>query len=71
MKLLLLSLVLPLTAFSHPGHQHSDWIASLTHNPMVIVLSFVGVALLGAPVLSYLTRRKQALSFYGKFGRRS
>ena len=55
MKLLLLSLVLPLTAFAHPGHQQADWIASLTHNPMVIVLSLVGVALLGAPVLVGLT----------------
>ena len=71
MKLLLLSLVLPLTAFAHPGHQHADWIASLTHNPMVIVLSLLGVALLGAPVLAYLPRRKQALSSYGKFERRS
>ena len=71
MKLLLLSLVLPLTAFAHPGHQHADWIASLTHNPAVIVLSLLGVALLGAPVLACLPRRKQALSFYGKFGRRS
>ena len=71
MKLLLLSLVLPLTAFAHPGHQHLDWIASLTHNPMLIVLSLFGVALLGAPVLAYLPRRKQALRVYGKFGRRS
>ena len=55
MKPLLLSLVLPLTAFAHPGHQHADWIASLTHNPIVIVLSLVGVALLGAPVLAWLT----------------
>ena len=71
MKMLLLSLVLPLTAFAHPGHQHADWIASLTHNPVVIVLIFLGVALLGAPVLAYLPRRKQALSSYGKFERRS
>ena len=55
MKLLLLSMVLPLTAFSHPGHQHADWVASLTHNPMVIVLSFLGVPLLGAPVMAWLT----------------
>ena len=55
MKLLLLSLVLPLTAFAHPGHQHADWIASVTLNPIVIVLSLVGVALLGAPVLAWLT----------------
>ena len=55
MKLLLLSLVLPLTAIAHPGHQHADWIASLTHNPIVIVLSLLGVALLGAPVLTWLT----------------
>ena len=71
MKMLLLSLVLPLTAFAHPGHQHTDWIASLTHNPTVIVLSLLGVALLGAPVLAYLPRRKHALSSYGKFERRS
>ena len=57
MKLLLLSLVLPLTAFAHPGHQHADWIASLTHNPAVIVLSLLGVALLGAPVLARFTSR--------------
>ena len=55
MKMLLLSLVLPLTAFAHPGHQHADWIASLMHNPIVIVLSFLGVAVLGAPVLAWLT----------------
>ena len=55
MKLLLLSLVLPLTALAHPGHQHADWIASLMHNPIVIVLSFLGVAVLGAPVLAWLT----------------
>ena len=55
MKLLLLSMVLPLTAFSHPGHQHADWIGSLTHNPIVIVLCLSGVALLGAPVLAWLT----------------
>ncbi len=55
MKLLLLSLVLPLTAFAHPGHQHADWIASLTLNPIVIVLSLLGVALLVAPVLAWLT----------------
>ena len=36
MKMLLLSLVLPLTAFAHPGHQHTDWIASLTHNPTAV-----------------------------------
>jgi fumarate reductase subunit C len=71
MKMLLLSLVLPLTAFAHPGHQHADWVASLTHNPMVCVLSLLGVALLGAPLLAYLQRRKQALSLYGKFERRS
>ena len=41
MKMLLLSLVLPLTAFAHPGHQHTDWIASLTHNPTVIVLAYL------------------------------
>ena len=41
MKMLLLSLVLPLTAFAHPGHQHTDWIASLTHNPTVIVLCYL------------------------------
>ena len=55
MKLLLLSLVLPLTAIAHPGHQHADWIASHTHNPIVIVLSLLGVALLGAPMLAWLT----------------
>ena len=55
MKMLLLSLVLPLTAFAHPGHKHADWIASLTHNPMIFVLSLLGVALLGAPVLAWLT----------------
>ena len=55
MKLLLLSLVLPLTAIAHPGHQHADWIASLTHHPIVIVLSLFGVALLGALVLAWLT----------------
>ena len=55
MKLLLLSLVLPLTAIAHPGHQHADWIASLTHNPIVIVFSLLGLALLGAPVLAWLT----------------
>ena len=55
MKLLLLILVLPLTAIAHPGHQHADWIASLTHNPIVIVLSLLGVALLGAPMLAWLT----------------
>ena len=71
MKLLLLSLVLPLTAFAHPGHQHADWIASLPYSPMFIVLSLLAVALLRAPVLAYLLRRKQALSFYGKFVRRS
>ncbi len=54
MKLLLLILVLPLTAIAHPGHQHADWIASLTHNPLGIVLSLVGVALLGALVLARL-----------------
>ena len=55
MKLLLLILVLPLTAIAHSGHQHADWIASLTHNPIVIVLSLVGVALLGTPVLAWFT----------------
>ena len=55
MKLLLLSLVLPLTAIAHPGHQHADWIASLTHNPIFIVLGLLGVALLGATVLAWLT----------------
>ena len=55
MKMLLLSLVLPLTAFAHPGHQHADWVASLMHNPMVIVLSLLGVALLVAPVFAWLT----------------
>ena len=55
MKLLLLILVLPLTAIAHPGHQHADWIVPLTHNPIVIVLSLLGVALLGAPVLAWLT----------------
>ena len=55
MKLLLLSLVLPLTAIAHPGHQHADWIAPLMHNPIVILLSLLGVALLGAPVFAWLT----------------
>ena len=55
MKLSLLSLVLPLTAIAHPGHQHADWIASLMHHPIVIVLGLFGVALLGAPVLAWLT----------------
>ena len=55
MKLLLLSMVLPLTAFAHSGHQHADWIASLTHNPIAVVLSLLGVALLGAPVLAWFT----------------
>ena len=54
MKLLLLSLVLPLTAIAHPGHQHADWVSSLTLNPMVIVLSFLGVVLLGAQALAWL-----------------
>ena len=55
MKLLLLSLVLPLTAIAHPGHQHADWIASLTHNSIVIVFSLLGLAFLVAPVLAWLT----------------
>ena len=55
MKLLLLSLLLPLTAFAHPGHQHTYWIASVSLSPIVIVLSLLGVALLGAPVLAWLT----------------
>ena len=46
MRLLLLSLVLPLTAIAHPGHQHSDWIASLTHNPTILVFALLGGALL-------------------------
>ena len=55
MKLLLLSLVVPLTSFAHAGHQHADWLASLTHNPIAVVLSLIGVALLGAPVLAWFT----------------
>ncbi len=55
MKLLLLSMLLPLTAFAHSGHQHAGWIASLTHNPIAVVLSLLGVALLGAPVLAWFT----------------
>ena len=47
MRLLLLSLLLPLTAIAHPGHQHSEWIASLTHNPAILVFALLGVALLG------------------------
>ena len=46
MRLLLLSLVLPLTAIAHPGHQHSDWIASLTHSPTILVFALLGGALL-------------------------
>ena len=47
MRLLLLLLVLPLTAIAHPGHQHSDWIASFTHSPTILVFALLGVALLG------------------------
>ena len=46
MKLLLLSLVLPLTAIAHPGHQHSDWIATFTHSPTILVFALLGGALL-------------------------
>ena len=55
MKLLLLSLVLPLTAFAHPGHQHAALNASCPPNPFVIVFILFGVAPLGAPVLAWLT----------------
>ena len=47
MRLLLLSLLLPLTAIAHPGHQHSDWIASLTLNPAIPVFALLGGAVLG------------------------
>ena len=47
MRLLLLSLLLPLTAIAHPGHQHSDWIASLTHSPAILVCVLSAGALLG------------------------
>ena len=47
MRLLLLSLLLPLTAIAHPGHQHSDWIASLTHSPAILVCALAAGALLG------------------------
>ena len=47
MRLLLLLLVLPLTAIAHPGHQHSDWIASFTHSPTILVVAVLGGALLG------------------------
>ena len=46
MRLLLLSLLLPLTAIAHPGHQHLDWIASLTHSPAILVCALLGGALL-------------------------
>ena len=39
MRLLLLSLALPLTAIAHPGHQHLDWIALLTHSPTILVFA--------------------------------
>ena len=54
MRLLLLSLVLPLTAIAHPGHQHSDWIASLTRSPTSLVFALLGGALLGF-VFAWLT----------------
>ena len=47
MRLLLLSLVLPLTAIAHPGHQHSDWIASFTHNATILVFALLCGAVLG------------------------
>ena len=47
MRLLLLSLVLPLTAIAHPGHQHSDWVATFTHSPTILVFALLGGALLG------------------------
>ena len=47
MRLLLLLLILPLTAIAHPGHQHSDWIASFTHSPTILVFALLGGALLG------------------------
>ena len=47
MRLLLLSLVLSLTAIAHPGHQHSDWVATFTHSPTIIVFALLGGALLG------------------------
>ena len=47
MRLLLLLLVLPLTAIAHPGHQHSDWIASFTHSSTILVFALLGGALLG------------------------
>ena len=46
MRLLLLSLLLLLTAIAHPGHQHSDWIASLTHSPAIPVCVLSAGALL-------------------------
>ena len=46
MRLLLLSLVLPLTAIAHPGHQHSDWVASVTPSPTILVFALLGGALL-------------------------
>ena len=46
MRLLLLSLLLPLTAIAHPGHQHSDWIASLTHSLAILVCALSAGALL-------------------------
>ena len=47
MRLLLLSSALPLTAIAHPGHQHLDWTASLTHSPSILVFALLGGALLG------------------------
>ena len=47
MRLLLLLLLLPLTAIAHPGHQHSDWIASFTHSPTILEFALLGGALLG------------------------
>ena len=47
MRLLLLSLVLPLTAIAHPGHQQSGWIASVTPSPNILVFALLGGVLLG------------------------